>query len=514
VIEALTLMVGSPTDPLPPRLFFEAVEQAPSAISIADVNATILYANRAFESLTGYARAEAIGRNESILSSNATPEEIYRQLWRTIRGGKTWTGTLVNRTRQGTDYVAELIVAPVLDRDGSIRYFLGMHRDVTRVHELEGAIRQQKARIEAVLDAAPVAVALLDGQGRVVLDNQEYKKLLGDLRGQEPAEVFCAALREQAGVDPMAECRAGRGFKDLEVSLRTQGRDGPRWFACSGTPADEIDASARGFFGRQQRGEPQLLFLANEVTARRREIERAHLENLRARLAEQQLTHGLREALAAAIYKIQTPMNVIAAAAAMARSGSANPATLADMLDEIAGSGARALAVLKDALPAEPREIGVQVNVNELLRQVLELSTDRLLAAGVVVDWRPAEVLPELPGHKNQLRSLFMYLIDNAIHALNESGRSHRELLLATRATAQGVELRVQDNGPGIPAGSRFRVFEPFFIGWRNRRGRAGMGLALAQEIVVEHGGSIEVDTAYEDGCRIRVSLGAARADD
>ena len=50
VIEALTLMAGDPADPLPPRLFFEAVEQAPSAISITDARATILYANRAFES--------------------------------------------------------------------------------------------------------------------------------------------------------------------------------------------------------------------------------------------------------------------------------------------------------------------------------------------------------------------------------------------------------------------------------------------------------------------------------
>jgi C4-dicarboxylate-specific signal transduction histidine kinase len=52
-------------------------------------------------------------------------------------------------------------------------------------------------------------------------------------------------------------------------------------------------------------------------------------------------------------------------------------------------------------------------------------------------------------------------------------------------------------------------VFEPFFIGWRNQRGRAGMGLALSQEIVNAHGGSIEVDPTLHDGCRIRLSLTA-----
>jgi len=514
VVEALTLMAGNPSDPLPPRLFFEAVEQAPSAISITDVKANILYVNRAFEVLTGYRRAEVIGKNESILSSNATPDSIYQHLWRTIQRKQTWTGTLVNRTKDAGDYLAELTIAPVLDQGGEVRYFLGVHRNVTRVHELEVALRQQKTRIEAVLDAAPVVVVLLDADGRIVLDNQEYKKLYGDLRGREPAEVLRAAMHEQAGLDPLAECLAGRGFKDLEVRIETPGSGGPRWFACTGTPADEFDSSARGYFGRNTKGERRMLLLANEITARRREIERAHLEHLRARLAEQQLLHGMREALAAAIYQIQTPMNVIHAAAAMARSGTAHLDSLAGMLEQISRSGEQALSALRAALPEEPREAGVMVNINELLRQVLELETDRLLAAGIVVDWRPAPVLPQLPGHKNQLRSLFKHLIDNAIHALNESGRSHRDLLLATRAVPTGVEVDIQDNGPGIPTADRYRVFEPFYIGWRNRRGKAGMGLALSQEIVNDHGGCIEVDPQFQDGCRIRLSLNAARTDE
>jgi nitrogen fixation negative regulator NifL len=177
------------------------------------------------------------------------------------------------------------------------------------------------------------------------------------------------------------------------------------------------------------------------------------------------------------------------------------------------GKTIQALATLQAALPEEPREAGVMVNVNELLRQVLELETDRLLAAGIMVDWHPAPQLPELPGHKNSLRSLFKHLIDNSIHALSESRRSHREINLATRSLDGAVEVEIQDNGPGIPVEERYRVFEPFFIGWRNRRGKAGMGLALAQEIVNAHGGGIEVDPDFKGGCRILLTLSAALAD-
>nr|WP_207280837.1 nitrogen fixation negative regulator NifL [Thiocystis violacea] len=514
VVEALVRMGGNAADPLPPLLFFEAVEQSPIAISITDAKAIILYANRAFEQLTGYGREEVLGQNEAILSNNATPNRVYEQLWRTIQDKQTWTGTLVNRTKQGGDYLAELSISPVLDRDGDLKYFLGMHRDVTKVHELEGALRQQKARIETVLDAAPVLVVLLDSAGRVILDNQEYKRLLDDLKGQEPVDVLRAAISEQLGIDAFAACLDGRGFKNIEVSIDIRGHQGPRWFACSGTPVDEADPTARSYFGPVVAGERRLLLLANDITGRRREIERAHLENLRARLAEQQLMHGMREALAAAIYQIQVPLNVINAASGMLRGGAGNVETLAGMLDQISESGAKALATLTAALPEEPREAGVMVNVNALLRQVLELETNRLLADGIVVDWRPAHVLPELPAHKNQLRSMFKHLIDNAIQAMRESGRPNRELCLTTRALDNGVEVEIQDNGPGIPADDRYRVFEPFHIGWRNRRGRAGMGLALAQEIVNAHGGSIEVDPDFADGCLIRLSLTAVFPDD
>ena len=351
----------------------------------------------------------------------------------------------------------------MLDREGGLKYFLGMHRDVTKVHELEQALRQQKARIETVLDAAPVIVVLLDADGRVVLDNQEYKKL-----SRRPARAGASGSSARRAPVPGRHRPVGR------VSERTglqgsgsQSSRPPEPADPAGSPAPArrptswTRAPAASSAARLE-GEHRLLLLANEVTARRREIERAHLENLRARLAEQQLMHGMREALAAAIYQIQAPINVINAAAALVRGGSANLETLVGLLEQISAAGTKALATLQAALPEEPREAGVMVNVNELLRQVLELETDRLLASGVVVDWRPANQLPELPGHKNSLRSLFKHLIDNAIHALAESRRSHRELHLATRALDGAVEVDIQDNGPGIPLEDRYRVFEPF----------------------------------------------------
>ena len=111
------------------QAILETVEQAPVAISITDVHAKILYVNAAFEALTGYTRDEICGQNESVLSCKTTPIEVYRELWNTIQGGQVWRGTLVNRTKSGERYLAELNIAPVMDNYHNITNFLGMHRD-------------------------------------------------------------------------------------------------------------------------------------------------------------------------------------------------------------------------------------------------------------------------------------------------------------------------------------------------------------------------------------------------
>jgi nitrogen fixation negative regulator NifL len=286
----------------------------------------------------------------------------------------------------------------------------------------------------------------------------------------------------------------------VEVSVAVIGGRPPRWFACSGERVTELDASVRSYFGRDVGGQRRVLLLANDITRRRREVERAQMEHLRARLAEQQFVQGMREALAAAIYQIQVPLNVIHAAAAMLKGGGCHPDSLAGMIEQISATGERALTTLRAALPEETRELGVVVNVNDLMRQVLELSTDALLAAGIVVDWQPAPVLPELNVHKTQLRSVFKLLLDNAIQALNESSHVHRELRIATRRAGDWVEVEIEDNGVGIAPEDRLRVFEPFYVGWRSRRGRAGMGLALAQEVVNQHGGCIQLGARDEFG--------------
>ena len=504
------MSLAAPSQPsfgLPPLVLQQALAHAEVAISITDVDATILYVNAAFCRITGYRPEEVLGRNQSLLSYKTTPPEVYRDMWRQILRGETWHGRLVNKRKDGARYLAELTVTPVADGEGRVVNYLGMHRDVTTMHSLECRVRNQKALIESVVDAAPMVIALLDGEDKVVLDNHQYKALMADLGMVEPAPLLLAGIRAEQAPDAGAG-KGGYLFLDREVRIDRPGMNGPRWFSCSGASVREDDDRADSFFSERSRN--YLLLVAKDVTKLRAQQEKARMAALQAMMSEESRDSALRESLAAVLYQLEGPLNMIATAVAMlARRGDGNGAGDATMeaLRQAAGMGEAALTALRGKIPAVVRETETLVNANELLRDVLELSTRQLLGAGIRVTWKPQAVLPALRGYPNQLRSLFKSLVDNAIEAMSGRGWRERELCLTTCSQFGNVEVAVEDSGPGVPRELQLKVFEPFYTTKGPGGTHLGTGLAAAQQVAADHGGSVEFDRSPKRGTRVRVLL-------
>lgn len=500
---------------LPSHLFRQAVEQAALAISITDARANILYSNAAFQRITGYGTDEIAGHNESILSYRVTPRLVYETLWAQLQRQRPWNGLLVNKRKDDSRYLADVTITPVVNDEGETTHYLGMQRDVTEVHRLERQVQNQKTLIESVVDAAQVAIVLLDEHEHVLLDNQEYKKLIGDL-GREPAMRLLDALRAQMGDAYAGACNKHRNIAAREVHIETANRT-VRWFSCALSWIEEQDVGADAFYEPQHRH--FLLLTIQDISELKRQQEALRINSLRALLSEQERIQGLRETLAGAVYQLEGPLNMLAAVSNMLERRLAstpsspllskvNPGEIsAAALEEALQKSREALETLRACIPEQTTEALQPVNLHEIISDVLKLSTANLLSANIVVEWQTDKHCDAVHGHPAQLSSLFKQLIANAIEAINEQRGSRRELRIACITRPDCIEIFVEDSGPGIPDEMRFKIFQPFFTTKSAAQQHLGLGLAMAQDVVTRHGGTLDIDPDYRNGCRVRVQL-------
>lgn len=503
----------APDSHVPPHIFRQAVDQAALAISITDARANILYANAAFLRTTGYEHDEIAGHNESILSYRVTPKLVYETLWAQIQRQRPWNGLLVNKRKDGGRYLADVTITPVVDNEGLTSHYLGMHRDVTEVHRLERQVQNQKTLIESVVDAAQVAIVLLDDQERVLLDNQEYKKLIGDL-GKEPATRLLAALRTQLGETFAKAYAQHRNIAAREVCIESSNK-ATRWFSCAVSWFEEQDVGADAFYEPLRRH--YLLLTVQDISELKQQQEALRINGLRALLSEQERIQGLRETLAGAVYQLEGPLNMLNATANMLerRLSSSSSATFqggSEMISVGALEGAiqksrEALETLRACIPEQSDAPLQLVDLNQLLSDVLKLMTASLLGAGIVVEWQPSVSPAIIAGHSAQLSNLFKQLVVNAIEAVYERRGGKRELRIVCNHHGDHLEVFVEDSGPAIADELRYKVFQPFFTTKGASGEHLGLGLAMAQEVVIRHGGTIDIDPGFQQGCRLRVQL-------
>ena len=126
-----------------------AIEQSPEAIVMTDSQGVIQFVNPAFEHTTGYSQKEAVGQNPRILKSGEQDEHFYRNLWDTISSGRTWTGRIVNKRKDGTLYTEETTISPVCDSTGQIVNYVGVKRDISEHLRLSAQFHQAQ-KMEAV----------------------------------------------------------------------------------------------------------------------------------------------------------------------------------------------------------------------------------------------------------------------------------------------------------------------------------------------------------------------------
>ena len=206
------------------RVQATALEAAANATVMTDRTGSIFWVNPAFTQLTGYTRDEVLGRNLRQLKSGKHDQAFYRHLWETILSGQVWRGEMINKRKDESLYTEAQTITPVRGEHGEISHFIAIKQDITERKRAEEALRDANDTLEAVIQASPMGISILESDGNVKLWNPAAERIFG----WRKEEVLGRPL-PSIPPDKSAEHRAfleralrGDAFSDIQVVRQTK----------------------------------------------------------------------------------------------------------------------------------------------------------------------------------------------------------------------------------------------------------------------------------------------------
>jgi len=217
-------------------------------------------------------------------------------------------------------------------------------------------------------------------------------------------------------------------------------------------------------------------------------------------------------------HELRTPLSLVKSAAeTLIDGGRFDPVITTRFLEIIDKHASRLTLLIDDLLLLARLDSGrIELSVQPLpLRGAVQEALDD---AALIARARGVTLVNEVPAgmvaraDPERLRQVFANLIDNAI----KYGRSEGRVEVAGRALVDGrIEMRVRDDGPGIPADAVERIFERFYRVDKARsreQGGTGLGLAIVKNVVQAHGGEVRVESAPGAGTAFIITLPAEPA--
>lgn len=123
-----------------------------SIVSKTDLKGVITYVNQVFCDVSGYTEEELLGRSHNIIRHPDMPKTAFKEMWKTIKEKKVWKGIVTNRSKDGTPYIVNATILPILDSDNNILEYVAVRHDITELEKSKEEIKKQRTDLLTGLD--------------------------------------------------------------------------------------------------------------------------------------------------------------------------------------------------------------------------------------------------------------------------------------------------------------------------------------------------------------------------
>lgn len=384
--------------------------------------------------------------------------------------------------------IYDISVVPRRGPSGEVTGTISLALDIT-----EEAERERRMRLLfAALESLDEAVSVFDGEGRYVYTNVAHARLFGYEPGTLPEGGTSMALPDDAAHSHLDEVMRTVRVTGSWVGTIYRSRLDTGEVLPLEVIVGRVEGEAR---------EELYFSIARDVTDQL-------LRDEQLRRAERLASLGTL--VGGVAHELNNPLTAVMNFARLMLLDPRPPEDQ-EALDIIYRESERAARIVSDLRvlarrsqdPAATRE---GVDLNDVVRHVLRTREHEQAAHDVHVREELAAALPPVSGNRGALEQVVLNLVVNAEHALAGVPPRRRRLVVRTRASRTGVELRVSDTGPGIPAENLQRIFDAFFTTKPPGQG-TGLGLSLVHSIVADHGGKIAVESNAGRGAAFVVDL-------
>ncbi|HUI08172.1 MAG TPA: response regulator [Verrucomicrobiae bacterium] len=344
---------------------------------------------------------------------------------------------------------------------------------------------------------------------RVLFDSASDAIFLVDLFTLKILEANASALRL---TKYPAVNLVGRPFVEICPSLQCDGAtavtmDVPKMFNAVFRPFNEFPITRANGATVNCEGDSALVLWHQRPVLQVNVRDVSERKKVGQQLRRAEKLSALGQLIAGVAHELNNPLAVVMGCSQiMAKKSSLDEKTQNDV-QRILHESERASKIVRDLLafarPTDPQKTAI--DVNRLVASVLETQEATTRAAGVRLEQRLANDLPNTMADHNQIEQVLVNLIVNAVYALTTRPKP-RVLTISTVENGNYIRITVADNGPGIPKEFIGQIFDPFFTTKPLGKG-TGLGLTISNTIIQEHRGKILVENQPTGGAKFLVEL-------